>query len=554
MNHAVSKRKHNVLVNGDVIAGIISLEVVCSAYFTPDIVSLNGQLKIHLELPTTNAMEHALINIDLEATDDKLSGGPSTWKPTKVLQSPSPRPAISNINFWLPAWLNTRQRPQVRRETAHLDGLRGFAALLVYWHHHELWVHNGERTGQEGVFENGFGYKNEYYFATFPGIRLLFSGGHLAVSIFFVLSGYVLSIKPLRLIEGHDMIGLADHLGSALFRRWLRLYIPVAVTTVVYATTWHLFGGMWVDGITPKSDWFSEMWFLYCEFKNLSFLFKDGGLPWLTHNVHLWSIPIEFKGSMIIFVSLLASSRCSLKARLCSQVALIGYFMYIADGWYCAMFVGGMLLSHLDLLAATNNLPMFIRRLEPLQSIIWYHMLVAGIYLGGVPSENTNIDQLAQTRGWYFLSFLKPQAVFDYKWFYLFWAAVFLVASVSKIRWIRNFFETRMCQYLGRVSFALYLVHGPILATLGDRLYTAVGFKATPQMENIPNWVDKFVLQRTGPVGLEFAFLLPHVILLPVTLYAADIVTRAVDVPTVQFAAWAYKRTLPGVAGKNTHA
>lgn len=493
--------------------------------------------------------EQLMRNVDLEAT----SGDLPQWKPVNVnaLSPQSAGSSFSAIKSWL--WLPTWHRPKSQHKTAYLDGLRGFAALIVYWHHHVLWAHNKDRIENHDIFENSFGYKQLYYFAALPGVRLFFSGGHLAVSIFFVLSGYVLSIKPWRLIENNNIADLADHLGSAIFRRWLRLYLPIAATTFVYATSWHLFG-LWIDGADPKGNWLDEMWFLYCEFKNFSFIFKEGGVPWLTYNVHLWSIPVEFKGSLIVFGSLLAFSQCSPKARLWCQVGLITYFMYIADGWYCAMFIAGMLLSHLDLLATLDRLPQFITRLSPYKTIIWYHMLLVGIYLGGVPAENRDLNQLADSRGWYLLSFLKPQAVFDYKWFYLFWAAVLLITSISHIAWLRRFFETHACQYLGRISFALYLVHGPVLWTLGDRIYSVVGFRGKDQIEHIPQWVDRFLLPQIGPTGLELAFLLPHVILLPVTLCVADFVTRAVDKPSVQFAAWAYRKTLPGVGRKQASA
>lgn len=491
-----------------------------------------------------DGFEPALLNVDPEAAAaDALC--PASWKPVNSLKATS---RLSNLKSWLTPETWTH-RPKSLHPTAYLDGLRGVAALLVYWHHHVLWVHNIDRLAQNGIFENSFGYGDKYHFAALPGIRILFSGGHFAVSTFFVLSGYVLSIKPLKLIENEDLVGLVNHLGSAVFRRWLRLFLPVAATIILYATSWHLFG-IWVDGGKPQGNWFDEMWFLYCEFKNFSFIFKEGGVPWLSYNMHVWSIPVEFKGSMVVFASLLAFSKCHRQARLWCQIGLIFYFMYIADGWYCAMFVSGMLLCYLDLLAVLNKLPDIFTRLRPYKTVICYHMLVLAMYLGGVPCENREVDQLARNRGWYFLSFLKPQAVFDYKWFYLFWAATLLVSSVSNITWMRRAFEARVCQYLGRVSFALYLVHGPILWTLGDRFYAAVGFKGKAQMEHIPQWVDKFVLPQAGPVGLEFAFLLPHFVLLPLTLFVADFVTKAIDKPSVQFAAWLYAKSQGGMPNK----
>lgn len=493
----------------------------------------------------------SILDSDPESANGDLVYHDETWKPVKAVDAASN--GIGNITSWIWPQTTWHSRPKSLHKTAYLDGLRGFAAFLVYWHHHVLWVHNMDRLAQNGIFENAFGYDDKFHFAALPGVRLFFSGGHFAVSTFFVLSGYVLSIKPLRLIENGDFAALADHLASAIFRRWLRLFLPVLATMVVYATSWHLLG-MWVDGAEPKGSWLDEMWFLYCEFKNFSFVFKEGGVPWLSYSMHVWSIPVEFRGSMVVFSSLLAFSKSTLAARLWCQVGLIFYFMYVADAWYCAMFVAGMLLSHLHLLASLDKLPQFIARFQPYKTFISYHMLVVAIYLGGVPCENRDLDQLARNRGWYLLSFLKPQAFFDYKWFYLFWAAVLLVTAVPHIRWLRSFFETRACQYLGRISFALYLVHGPVLWTVADRVYAAVGFKGKAQLEHIPHWVDKFVLPMSGPVGLEFAFLLPHVVLLPLTLCLADFVTRAVDKPSVQFAAWVYGRTVSSAPRKHSKA
>ncbi len=66
--------------------------------------------------------------------------------------------------------------------TAYLDGLRGFAAFMVYWHHHQLWP----RPLADLVFENAYGFEERRFFACLPGIRTFFTGGHFAVAVFFV--------------------------------------------------------------------------------------------------------------------------------------------------------------------------------------------------------------------------------------------------------------------------------------------------------------------------------------------------------------------------------
>jgi hypothetical protein len=218
--------------------------------------------------------------------------------------------------------------------------------------------------------------------------------------------------------------------------------------------------------------------------------------------------------------------------------------MYIVDGWFCSMFVAGMLLCDLDLLAGNNNLPRFFSRLEPFKELIFYNLFVISIYLGGVPSHSSDLQVLQNSRGWYYLSFLKPQAVFDYKWFYLFWAATFLVAAIPRISWLKSFFETPFNQYLGRISFAFYLVHGPVLWILGDRLYVATGWSRESHAIGLPQWINKFPLSKAGPLGLELSFLAPHLIILPVTLWLAEIATRLFDEPSVKFSQWAYGRAV----------
>jgi peptidoglycan/LPS O-acetylase OafA/YrhL len=483
---------------------------------------------------------------DLEGTiepkrDDELLGSGPPSSDMIAVASWLASSGCSGLIRVLSPWSSkpNGSQPEKLRPTAYLDGLRGFAAFLVYWHHHELWAHV---PPQLVSLESSFGFNGSHYFVTLPIIRNFFHGGHFAVASFFVISGYVLSAKPMSLIHAGEQAKLADNLASALFRRWLRLYIPILCTTFIYMTFVHAFG-IWIDGLQAKGDYLQAAWDWYAEIKNFSFVFNNGKVGWLSYNFHLWSIPVEFKGSIVIYTSLLAFSKCSRNARLWCEAGLIFYFMYIVDGWYCALFSAGMMLNDLDQLAAKDDLPAFFDRFRPHKTTIFYAMFAIALYLGGCPANGGSAEDLAKNPGWYLLSFLKPQAVFDVKWFFLFWAAVFLVVSTPHISWLKRFFETRFCQYLGRISFSLYLVHGPVLWTLGDRLYAAVGWPKDSRFLNIPQWINLFPLPKNGPLGLEIAFLVPHLILLPVTFYLAEVVTRAFDEPSVRFPQWLYKTT-----------
>jgi hypothetical protein len=134
--------------------------------------------------------------------------------------------ALQVTLFFIPSFL--RRNPGKHKElheTAYLDGLRGFACYAVFFAHHttaycfEVWHPYGEGGNLHFVQTN--------YFFQLPIVRLMFNG-QAAICVFFVLSGYVLSYKPLKLIHAHDYEKLQGCLASSIFRRWWRLFLPVA--------------------------------------------------------------------------------------------------------------------------------------------------------------------------------------------------------------------------------------------------------------------------------------------------------------------------------------
>jgi hypothetical protein len=71
------------------------------------------------------------------------------------------------------------QEPALHR-TAYLDGLRGFAALLVFSLHHQVWGHAG--IGGEFILENAFGWDNKYSCSPVAILRWPSSSSSLVMS------------------------------------------------------------------------------------------------------------------------------------------------------------------------------------------------------------------------------------------------------------------------------------------------------------------------------------------------------------------------------------
>ena len=219
--------------------------------------------------------------------------GKEDWPTVQITGSAKPehRPRQWMVDAIRPALLDTRcwqPRTSKLRSTAWLDGLRGFAALLVYFGHHQLWAH--ESLGDpEQRFENAYGYENRYDFATLPFVRIFFSGGHFAVSVFFVISGYVLSSRPLQLIHQDNQSRLSENIGSALFRRWFRLFLPVACVTFAYMILAQ--AGMRVPmKLQPTFGQEVRNW--YKEFRDYSFAFDISGKVGTSYSLHIWSLPV----------------------------------------------------------------------------------------------------------------------------------------------------------------------------------------------------------------------------------------------------------------------
>ena len=70
------------------------------------------------------------------------------------------------------------------------------------------------------------------------------------VVMFFVISGYVLSYRGLQLSREGKAGSLLESLSSSVFRRWLRLHLPVVISTFVAFVLAR--AGLWVN-LPP--DW-----------------------------------------------------------------------------------------------------------------------------------------------------------------------------------------------------------------------------------------------------------------------------------------------------------
>lgn len=480
-----------------------------------------------------------------------------------------PRRALASF---VPTYLRrnnaTDDKPRRVHRTSALDGLRGVAALFVFFFH--------VLFSYQQFVEYGYGQSEQQTRLIQLPFVSLFYRGHAMVAIFFVVGGYVLSLKPLTLIHARQHSAAHSALVSSVFRRGIRLYMPAVIATFMTMLTIYL--GLWEY---PRRFITEDRQFIYysdshperqssfrLQFRdwfsatiNLTDLFnyynKNGFLmPYYNnYDPHLWTVPFEYRSSLIVTMVLLALSHCKTSARLALTLGSI-IFCGMWDRWELVCFLSGTFLCDLDITTrgAAFSDPDFdseeaydfekLPTAEPTSSTSpsrlrnlltnsrrcstvlltrpgfkrWVVIFIAGLFLLSTP--NLGIEETPGYR-WLF-SYLTPHTYTDKKRFLQSLGAILVTWSVANCSALQRPFDTQFAQYLGKISYALYIVHGPLIHI--------VGYSVTPNV-----WIWMTGMDRWGyVVGL----VLGTSVLGMCVAVMADWFFRVVDTRAVRLSRW----------------
>lgn len=371
--------------------------------------------------------------------------------------------------------------PQPEREKV-LDGLRGVSALAVFFSHFAIafyplglsnyypWI--APKDGQRGWAEE---------LLSMPFVSVLWNG-NFQVCIFFVLSGYVLT-KPF--IEQGDV----SIIQKRAARRFLRLAIPV-FASVMLAYALMKFGAyqaLSTAAIIP-SPWLTALNSLTDPtFKGALFEGIIGTLLYgeATYVPALWTMRIELIGSMLIFAYCLLASPGKRGFALAALYVALAFAFSPASWPLYVAFLLGMYVGR--------------ARLQTNKSVTWI-CLLSGLGLGSATFGFGTLD--------------------TYMWFQQSRFALLSVAGAGLVFYavrngaFANFFESHFSQFLGRISYPLYLVHMPIIFSLSCGVYNAL--------------VLQYGLFRWS------AALIALFVTLPTTLSAAWLFEILIDAPAVR--------------------
>ncbi|MER7796923.1 acyltransferase [Microbacterium sp. NPDC096154] len=327
----------------------------------------------------------------------------------------------------------TPPTPASRRLHA-LDGLRGLAAFAVLLHHTALTVPTfaaayfgatSDATWEPGTLA---------WWAAHTPLHSLWDG-EAAVMIFFVLSGFVLTLPVL-----HSRSFRWD---AYLPQRFTRLYLPVWAA-LAFAILMIL--------ITPRGTNDDTEWLrrrpdhVTLEWVLQGLVQIGGGSEILSP---LWTIRWEILFSLLLGLFVWAALRTNPAVMLVASLVLIGMgeVTDVKPLKYLPMFLIGVVLAvHRDA---------FSTRLGAVSRRGWITALAITPVLVASP---------------WMLPPIVPEAVRESAIVLQVAGAVLIVAACAFGFPDSRFLGSRAVQWLGRVSFSLYLVHETIVITCADLL------------------------------------------------------------------------------------
>ncbi|KAH9864540.1 hypothetical protein J1614_010475 [Plenodomus biglobosus] len=248
------------------------------------------------------------------------------------------------------------------------------------------------------------------------------------------------------------------------------------------------------------------------------------------YNPHLWTIPTEAADSVLLFATLIAHSKLKPRIRV-GCIATLYTYLLLQGHSDMSLFLAGMACAEYILVLAEDDKQLPIYEPKATKSLattitqripkwLWLVSLYTSAHLLSFPNRGG-----ASAFGFSTLAKFSPSSVQPAT----FWrtiGATLLLFTLAGGKFLQILFSNSYTVYLGKISFPLYLVHGP--------LNHMIGYRLVPFYWHFTG-SDTFVSYETGVLlaGCTVAVIL---------IWFADFLERVVDQPSVNFGRWLQKQ------------
>ena len=266
--------------------------------------------------------------------------------------------------------------------------------------------------------------------------------GSAAVSMFFVLSGLVLSLKYFRLGHQADLnnFKLLPYITGRLFRIWLPYAVILLISAAFY---WHTVNSPLLNTALPPTEWIVNMWRNHAltpiAMLRESFLLSLPAMVVLLPQA--WTLTIELVLSLLLPIGLLLEKQGSLWLALFSLIAV---FLLCVSPFLLHFALGLLIARYYTVMANYLRPKPWLRRLILLLGLLFY----------------TAISTTAHVFGETFMWIVTGLG-----------AGLIIIYTLSSHR-TQSFLEWPILRQLGKVSYSAYLIHMLILLCLTPYLLT----------------------------------------------------------------------------------
>ena len=321
----------------------------------------------------------------------------------------------------------------------NLDGLRGIAASsVVVGHFYYALISTNPMVIFDTHTNNGLSILQKILtFLQFILIKIFSNSGHFAVILFFVLSGYVLTLPYYQ--------GDLQTIQSRLWGRYLRLNIPIALVVFI-AFLINIHGSIYdyvamIPGIRWASSWYPDSITLLSTAKMALYesILKGNN----TFNCSLWTLNIEFIGSIFLLSYYYIAPNKNRIITIFSLLFLLHVLFKENSIYYIAIVCGSLLIN-------TSLSNIILKKLAIACFIILYFFVVI-------------FDEV--------IAYSLP-TLFSWDPINLYGT----IAALSLVLAIKSGFGAKVLmsnivQFLGKVSYPLYMLHILILFSISCYLY-----------------------------------------------------------------------------------
>lgn len=328
----------------------------------------------------------------------------------------------------------------------YLDGVRGVACLMVFLQHF-MWIfYPASIEGLSSPIQGKF----DLFIIRTP--FNLYCNGNFAVTIFFVLSGFVLSYPFFKNVRIEFII-------ASMIKRIPRLFVPI-LASILFSVALlhaHCFYNIQAYAYT-HSPWLMRAsniipdWLAIFPIALHSLTVPQGDT---VYNLVLWTMPIELYGSFLVFLLLLTF--------WAGWSRWIVYACLVALFWnsYLLMFLGGLILSDLKC-----NYPRALQIIFSKYTNIPYFTI---IFIFGAYPFFVIPCSFYEHLQWGGLNYQNAHML----------AAFLLLGIVIKSSVLQTFFTRRPVLFLGHISFSFYLIHNLIFFSFGSFIFIVLSGHVT---------------------------------------------------------------------------